>query len=191
MKTLGELVKIYYRNHAKEEDYKVSEFKNKSKSFDELIKDAVYGIDPYLKRDRHQSRIPKKTLEEMVVKLKDTAIMQEITKTKSFDDIFAIIYESKINNFGPLAVYDTSLRLGAIFGYYPTVVYLHQGALTGANALIGKNKVEESSKYFCGDINFPYISPDILPKPLSDMEPYHIENFLCINKDKFIISSNV
>lgn len=185
MKTLVDLVSIYYRNYAKTEDYQLSDFKNKSKPIEELIKDAVYGLNPYLKRDRHQFRIPKEILEEMTKRLQETANIQEILRSKCFDDIFTIVYETKIKKFGPLAVYDTSLRISAIFGFYPTVVYLHQGALTGAMTLLGKVEFEKYSKYYCGDENYPYITADILPKPLSEMEPYHIENFLCINKDKF------
>lgn len=191
MKTLEDLISIYYRNYAKNEDYQLSDFKNKTKSIEELIKDAVYGINPYLKRDRHQFRIPKRTLEKMVERLQEDSIIQEIMRSKCFDDIFTIVYETKIKNFGPLAVYDTSLRISAIFDHSPTVVYLHQGALEGAINLLGKDKVEKYSKYFCGDENFPYVSTDVLPKTLSEMEPYHIENFLCINKDKFNHSLNV
>ncbi len=185
MKNLNQLIEIYKRNHAVNEDWKLSEFKKKSKSIEELIKDAVLGLDPRLKRDRHQVRIPQKTLEEMIGKLQESAIVQELLKSKSFDDIFTIVYESKIKNFGSLAVYDTSLRLGVAFGYYPSVVYLHQGALLGAITLLGKNEVEKNSRYFCGDPEFPYIETEILPKPLCDMKPYHIENFLCINEENF------
>lgn len=184
MKTLFELVEIYNRNHARNEDWKLSDFKNSLKSLEEQIKDAIWGREPRTNTDKHQFRIPKKTLEEMVGILQDPAIVNEIKRCKSFDDIFTIVYVSRIKNFGSLAVYDTSVRLGAIFGYYPTVVYLHQGALEGAHQLLGKYLVETKSKYFCGNLDYPYVSRDILPEPLNKLEPYHIENFLCINKNK-------
>lgn len=182
MKNLRELVEIYNRNHAKNEDWKLSDFKKGSKPLGELIEDAVWGKEPRLNRDKHQFRVPKKTLEEMARLLRDPAIIEEIKRCKSFDDIFVVVYESKIKNFGPLAVYDTTLRLGAIFGYYPRVVYLHQGAYEGAVNLLGKEVVEIKSKYFCGNRAYPYITVEILPDPLNKMEPYHIENFLCIYK---------
>lgn len=76
-------------------------------------------------------------------------------------------------------------EIGICFAFlnYPTVVYLHQGALEGAYALLGKEVVVVNAKYFCGDQDYPYIYTDILPEPLIKMEPYHIEDFLCINKN--------
>lgn len=185
LKNLNELVQNYNRNHARNEDWKLSDFKNRSKLIEELIEDAVWGKEPRLNRDRHQFRVPKQVLEEMVKILQDQSIVEEIKRCQSFDDIFTIVYECRIKSFGSLAVYDTSLRIGAVLGHYPTVVYLHQGALDGANELLSKDVVKKSSKYFCGNPDFPYVSTDILPEPLSKMEPYHIENFLCINKENF------
>jgi len=184
MNKITELVEIYNRNHARNEDWKLSDFKNRTKPFEEMIEDAVWGREPRLNRDRHQFRVPKKSLEGMVDILKNPKIIEEIKRCKTFDEIFTVVYESRINNFGPLAVYDTSLRLGAYFGHYPTVVYLHQGALEGAIQLLGKDLIEKASKYFCGDSEYPYIFADILPEPLNKLQPYHIENFLCINKNK-------
>lgn len=184
MESLAELVEIYNRNFAKNEDWKFSDFKNSSKPIEELIEDIVLGRDPCLSRDGHQFRIPKVTLKRMIEILNDPKIVEEIKRCESFDDIFTIVYESRITNFGSLAVYDTSLRIGSFFGHYPTVVYLHQGALEGANELLGKDIVDKSSKHFCGNLDYPYISLDILPEPLNKMKPYHIENFLCILKKK-------
>ena len=154
MKSLVELVQIYNRNRAKNEDWKLSDFKNRSKPLKELIENAVWGREPRLNRDKHQFRVPKKTLVEMVKILRADLIIEEIMRSKCFDDIFTIVYVSRINNFGPLSVYDTSLRLGVIFGHYPTVVFLHQGALEGAKKLLGTDVVEKSSKYFCGNQEF-------------------------------------
>lgn len=162
----------------------VSDFRQCSKFLEELIEDAVWGRDPRLNRDKHQFRIPKKTLVEMVKILQRPEIVEEIKIFQNFDEIFTIVYESRTHNFGSLAVYDTALRLGAVFGYYPNVVYLHQGALEGAIELPGKDLVDKNSKYFCGNPDYPYISKEIQPGPLNVLEPYHIENFLCIYKNK-------
>lgn len=184
MKSLAELVEIYKRNHSGREDWKLSDFRNRSKPLEELIEDAIWGKEPQLNRDYHQFRIARKTLEEMVRKLLDKATINQLNKCKHFDDIFIMIYALREPKFGPLAVYDTSLRLGAIMGLYPEVIYLHQGALEGANRLLGKIRVKENVKYFCDNKAYPYILTDSLPKELCELEPYHIENFLCINKDK-------
>jgi hypothetical protein len=120
----------------------------------------------------------------MIKKLNDPLINAELKKCKHFDEIFTIVYELRIEGFGSLAVYDTALRLGAFFGYYPEVIYLHQGALVGANELLGKEEVSNNSKYFCGNPDYSYITQGTLPHPLDKLESYHIENFLCINKNK-------
>ena len=190
MKSIDELVEIYNRNHSKNEDWKLSNFKNNSRLLEELIVDAVWGIEPRMNRDKHQFRVPKPVLEEMIKILQEPGIVEELRGCQNFDDIFTIIYECRIKKFGPLSVYDTSLRLGVAFGHYPTVVYLHQGALEGAIRLLGRDVVERNSKYFCGNPDYPYVSPDILTEPLNKLEPYHIENFLCINKNNFLIASN-
>lgn len=51
MKTLVELVNNYNKNFAGYEIWKLSDFRNRRKTLDELIKDAVWGILPDLKRD--------------------------------------------------------------------------------------------------------------------------------------------
>ncbi len=185
MEQLQELVTIYKRNYEKHEEWKLSDFRNHSKPLEDLIRDAVWGKEPQLNRDSHQYRIPKKTLEEMKEELLQPEIIKELLKCKTFDEIFTMIYVLKAPYFGSLSVYDTSLRLGAIMQLYPDVIYLHRGALDGARALLGKKVLYRHAKYFCNDKEYPYIKKEILPRELHCLEPYHIENFLCINKRKF------
>ncbi|MET3684423.1 hypothetical protein ABID56_002560 [Alkalibacillus flavidus] len=184
MKSLEELIKKYIQNHAHYEDWKLSDFRNRSKPLEALIENAVWAKDPRLKRDYHQNRIPQKTLEDMTKKLLNPLIINELHKCQCFDDIFTILYELKEQNFGPLAIYDTSLRLGAIFDLYPSVIYLHQGAFEGALNLLGKDIIQYKANYFLNNENYPYITLELLPYELHQLEPYHIENFLCINRNQ-------
>ena len=109
---------------------------------EELIKDAVWGYLPDLKRDSHQCQISKAVLEEMTKRLLDPLIMVELKRSTCFDDIFTIVYELKISNFSSLCVYDTALRLGAMLKLYPKVIYLHRGVLEGIINLIGKAELK-------------------------------------------------
>lgn len=59
LKSLKELVQIYERNHARNEDWKLSDFKNRTKLLEELIEDAVWGMEPRMNRDRHLFRVSK------------------------------------------------------------------------------------------------------------------------------------
>ena len=83
-----------------------------------------------------------------------------------------IVEESRVKWFGELAVYDTALKIGAWRGISPTLVYVHAGTRKGARALKLK-----TSKGF--------LRIDELPEPMHNMEPHHIENFLCIFKSDF------
>lgn len=185
MKTLFELVNNYNKNFSGYENWKLSDFRNQRKTLEELIRDAVWGILPDLKRDSHQCQIPSAVLEEMERKLLEPLIIEEFKRCKRFDDIFTIVYELKIPYFSSLCVYDTALRIGAIFDLYPDVIYLHQGAFDGAIKLIGKSELNKRKKCYLNDEKYPYLKIDDFPREVQSLEPHHVENFLCLNKDKF------
>ncbi|MFP3375418.1 hypothetical protein SB767_02945 [Bacillus sp. SIMBA_069] len=187
MKALADLIDIYNKNYARHEEWKLSDFKNRTKSMEELIKDAVWGYLPNLKRDSHQCQISKAVLEEMTKRLLDPLIMEEIKRATCFDDIFIIVYELRIPNFSSLCVYDTALRIGTMFNLYPKVIYLHRGVLDGIINLIGKMELKKHIKFFLRDEKYPYVTKDCLPMELQILEPHHIENFLCRNKEKILV----
>jgi len=70
-----------------------------------------------------------------------------------------------VDGIGPLYIYDLALRLGASLGFKPTKVYLHAGTARGAKAF---------------GIKGATASPTQFPEALDELEPYEIENFLCI-----------
>jgi hypothetical protein len=188
MDTLQHLVSLYNKNMAREENLKLSDFRNRTKPLKEMIKDAVYGQLPNCNQDSHQSQIERDVLEEMKKRLLDPAVIEELKKCKHFDDIFCLIYCLRIPGFGSLCVYDTSLRLGAFFKLYPDVIYLHRGALTGAKNLLGKEMLAEKMHYFANDKKFPYIFKSSLPDEIQGLEAHHIENFLCRFKERILKS---
>ena len=166
------------------EDWKLSDFRKKSKPLEELIKDAVYGRLPDTLQDSHQTQIARKVLEEMERRLLDKAIIDKMKKCKDFIELFTIVYDKSIPGFGSLCVYDTSLRLGAIFNIYPEVVFLHRGVLVGVKNLLGINTLNTIIINFNEDSRFPYILIEDLPEVLQSLEAHHIENFFCRFKDR-------
>jgi hypothetical protein len=114
----------------------------------------------------------------------DKAIMEELKKGKHFDDIFTLVYCLKVPGFASLCVYDTSLRLGAVFGLYPDAVFLHRGALHGEKNLFGKERLKELTKYFADDRAYPYLLKSDLPEELQTLEAHQIENFFCRFKSR-------
>lgn len=147
------------------------------KSLDDAIRFACHGKEG--KIHGHQHLVGKVKLEQArkVLQRQD----DEITACKSFDELLTLIEDrtSSIDRFGVLAVYDTSLRLGAHLDLYPEVVYLHAGTKQGCKALGVATKGGT-------------VEMDKLPKAVQALEPYHAENFLCIFKDEFAgVSGNV
>jgi hypothetical protein len=96
-----------------------------------------------------------------------------IEKCQDFDELHDLLERllAPITGIGELYVYDTALRIGAKLDMLPTKVYLHAGTRIGAQALgfHSKTKVLEVSQ---------------LPKWLHQLEPFEIEDVLCIFKDE-------
>ena len=96
----------------------------------------------------------------------------ELQKCKDFESIHEIVSDSKINGFGVLCVYDTSLRIASYLNIKPDRIYLHAGTLEGAKALGLKTKGER------------YLTVDELPREFKNIDCDYIEDILCIYKDK-------
>lgn len=140
------------------------------KSLDDAIRFACHGKEG--KIHGHQHLVGKEKLEKARKVLQRHA--DEITASKSFDELLTLVEDrtSSIDRFGVLAVYDTSLRLGAYLNLWPEVVYLHAGAKKGCKALGVATKGGK-------------VEMEKLPKPVRGLEPYQVEDFLCIFKDDF------
>lgn len=167
--SLSTLVAIYRRKHGPRIATYLGYF-TKLQSLEEAIRFACHGKDG--KIHGHQHLVGKEKLEQARKVLQRHA--DEITACKSFDDLLTLVEDrtSSIDRFGVLAVYDTSLRLGAHLDLWPEVVYLHAGTKKGCKALgvATKGGTVEIEK---------------LPKPVRALEPYQAEDFLCIFKDAF------
>jgi len=167
--SLSTLVAIYRRKHGPRIAAYLDYF-TKLESLDDAIRYACHGKEG--KIHGHQHLVGREKLEQARKVLQRYA--DEITGCKSFDNLLTLIEDrtSSINRFGVLAVYDTSLRLGAYHDLWPEVVYLHAGTKEGCKALgvATKGGTVEIEK---------------LPKPVRTLEAYQAEDFLCIFKDAF------
>ena len=95
-----------------------------------------------------------------------------IKRIKGFDELFVLIDNllKSAKGVGELYIYDTSLRIGSYLGNLPEKVYLHSGTRTGARKIGFKNKyVIEMSE---------------LPNEFQKLEPFEVEDILCIYKYK-------
>lgn len=96
-----------------------------------------------------------------------------IQRAKSFDELHALVSNSRISGVGDLTCYDVAHRIGAYLRLKPTMVYLHAGADGGAKVLglarrRGRLLVEG------------------LPLEFQDLSPEEVEDILCIFKSFFV-----
>ncbi|MBM4461381.1 MAG: hypothetical protein FJ011_27100 [Chloroflexi bacterium] len=133
------------------------------------IERAALAINSAEKRYSHQRRLKKAVLEQA----RDALLMNItlIERCHTFDELFELLEAivPPINGIGELYVYDTCLRIGAKLGILPTEVYLHAGTRAGVKAL-GLDGTARS------------LDVSALPADLQQLEPYEIEDLLCIFK---------
>lgn len=113
-----------------------------------------------------------------------------------FDDIILFLDKLKrkemdnSKGFGALAIYDTALRLAwnssrdkkERYAMLPKTVWLQQGAWAGAEYLFKLGKLAKPPyKHPHKELRHKRINDrDDFPAPIAKLEPYHIENLLCI-----------
>jgi hypothetical protein len=151
--------------------YRHLDFYRNLKSIDEVLKYAPSGED-YVpdKKHKHQWRISINAVESTKHNLLN--LKAQILSCKKFEEIKKLVKQGSASGFGKLARYDTALRIGAFMNnILPEVIYLHCGTKDGArNMGLGYNK--------------EFLTKDELPELLRELEPYEVEAFLCVKKDK-------
>lgn len=168
-KSLAALVSIYRKRFAP----RIAEYLcyfEKLDLFEDAIRFACLGMQG--KIHGHQRRVGRAILTKASKKLLRHA--DDLDACGTFDELVSCVGEvtKRIERFGVLAVYDTSLRIGAKLGRWPESVYLHAGTMKGCKALgmDTANGIVEMAD---------------LPTPIRSLEPYQAEDFLCIFKDQF------
>lgn len=147
----------------------------------EFIKNNTYANSVHYafyrengKKYHHQYRIPKDTLDSYENQL--LQLESEFMSCKNFDEIYELFKKHRTYGIGNLTVYDVSLGVSQNYGIYPEFVYLHAGTKIGAlNAKLIKKYARRDK-----------LTPDEITvklKWLKDIEPYLIEDFLCICKN--------
>lgn len=185
--------------------------------FDEVSKlngmqNFVYGHNEFTKDDKiiqsvhgHQRRIPKTILDEAVDNFNTAFNNVSLDQFVNFEDLFSFMKKAAPSGgFQQVCVYDTALRQVFSFNHKQSdkykrlepraLVYLHCGALKGAQALwhidtllrIYKKrkalKPLNRPSAVCTDFpRFDCTKPlDFFCKELQALGSYHLENFLCV-----------
>lgn len=134
------------------------------------IEKAAKAIDPTnnSKIFSHQKRVGYEVATKGYDELKHQE--EELKQCQSFEEILSITDEiaKQIFRLGPLWSYDTALRIGFQKKVYPKNVYMQAGVKNGYKIIFNQNPKER------------FVKKVVFPKELQVLEPYEIENFLCI-----------
>lgn len=167
--SLSKLVRIYLRMHGPKLDAYLDHYR-RLENPENAIRQACHGKEGNI--HSHQHLVGKEKLEQAYKKLQRCST--EIAACESFDDLLTKVdrLTAAVNRFGVLAVYDTSLRLGAFLDVWPELVYLHAGTRKGCKKL-------------GVDVKGGTVKMERLPQTLQVLKPYQVEDFLCIFEDQF------
>lgn len=134
-------------------------------------------IKPYEGPCPHQYWMKEGTRNKIVDKLENNKVLEK--SYANFEELYDELVRLKITR-GDLFRYDLALRIGKCLDTLPKdYVYLHRGALEGAQVLQTKGLVTlpASWKY--------RVEKSVFAKLFPDMEAFDIENLLCIHKEDF------
>jgi len=173
MRSLKKSIEIYLRKYAPCLEAQLDHFR--SLPFRKTVEAAAMAEGQDGKMLKHQRRVGC----EVLARGKDRLLkcLPEIESRADFEGVLLVVVrETKpVRRFGTLARYDTALRIGAKLNKLPTMVYLHAGTKRGAKLLgLGTTR----------DVLTMWEVSELCPD-LQELEPHHIENFLCIFKSSF------
>lgn len=145
------------------------EYYRSIKSFADVIVLATQGLGPERSMHKHQCRLGYDLLRQQAAVLVESATL--LRQSRSFKELYASIESLRLYGVGPLACYDTAIRLGSWLGLMPTEIYLHCGARQGYRALglMPRGRIAEIGS---------------LPLVLQRLTAVDLEDFLCIYKDR-------
>lgn len=166
--TLQEIVDDYRARFQARARAELDAFR-KEPTLEAAVRRACLTLDSKGRRESHHRRRQGDHLDAGVERL--LAHLDEIQTVGNFAKLHALcerLLGLSLQGLGPLYVYDTALCIGAKLGHLPKVVYLHAGTRDGAAAL-----------GLQGDRT---LLMSQLPPELRALEPYEVEDVLCIYK---------
>jgi len=179
---LQRLVEIYERMDKPKLDALLAYYRAKE-SLSTAVEDAALAKYHDGQKERrkhpHQYRLSNDMLRNSADALLQN--LEAIEGCKSFEDLIRLVENtaSHLSGFGKVAIYDTAFRIGGFRDLHPAEVYLHAGTRKGCRAL------KEAMALTNLDCSGRSIQASSLPQSLQRLQPYDIENFLCIYKGKF------
>ncbi|MFA0963948.1 hypothetical protein AB9P05_19230 [Roseivirga sp. BDSF3-8] len=162
-------------------DYANVEVYYQSLNFKNAVRKAAEAMTSETAFAPHQRRVGKIKCRQGADKLLSHPFWLELENARSFEDIFQVTEKVKleIKGLGDLWSYDTAQRIAFHKGWYPKEVYLHSGAKEGVKVLVNLGYIKSSSIR-----GKRHIKKELFPDILRQLDPYIIENILCVGKRK-------
>jgi len=120
----------------------------------------------------HQRRVAKKLSQGLEIALADSLNPKDFKDFESLYDWVKSVVD-RVKGLGLTTAYDVARRLGAWLELEPSLVYLHAGTAIGARKFGIDGEVAALSAF---------------PNEIQVLGATHLENFLCIYKDKLSCS---
>jgi hypothetical protein len=154
----------------------LNRFRNKVKmpTLREAIRVAAASLKPNGHPYQHQQksynfRRPQTEAAIAILSDADTKPFRKFTTFEAIHAHIAALLDDLVGNgIGPLYLYDVAFRIGAYLNILPLKVYLHAGALDGANRLVSKMKTRKG-----------YLEVHELPPALRRLPAWQVEDFFC------------
>ncbi|NER47692.1 MAG: hypothetical protein F6J86_37195 [Symploca sp. SIO1B1] len=168
-----------YCNQVFPSQEKYYDWYRESDSLRSAIKKAFLSEDLQKKVHPHQYRVGRQRLEQAAaIALEHFDAISDI-HFDNFNQIHQFVQSvaAEVSGFGSLAVYDVALRIAKYQNCDLKEVHLHAGVTVGARAMGFEVKD--------GDI----LQVEQFPKPFKQLSGDHLENLLCIYKNRLADAS--
>lgn len=164
--TLREIVNDYRAKHQTAARAELDTFRCEP-TLASAVKRACLATNSHGRRESHHARRERSHLEAGAKRLLEH--LDEIESVTTFAKLHSLCAKllGPLRGLGELYIYDTAVNIGANRGLFPKVVYLHAGTRDGAKAL-----GFHGEKLFMSE----------LPPELRALEPWEVENVLCMYK---------
>jgi hypothetical protein len=171
-----------YRNEHQRDEFERFSSRRGMPSLKDAIRTAALSEDECGELHGHQQRhFGGEKRKEMLRKAADALVNAEqlIRTRRDFDTLSEAVESVLRATFGPnsnkeLYAYDVAFRIGAWRGILPERVYLHRGTREGAEELLGETTKGRWT-----------VEVSELPAELHSLEPWELEDILCIYCGRF------
>jgi len=171
LRTLGEVVDDFYTRFPPSRRDRVVEYARTAPTYRTAVVRACRSRDDRGKMHNHQSRVPRRALHALSVRLTDKYVSARACR--NFDELHDLVRSCGGPGIGPVTTYDVAVRIGAFLGHEPMSVYLHAGVRLGWETLTGVR--------FAGErIERPDLPPELRACPADD-----VEDILCTYRAVF------